>query len=139
MNAGARLADIAAQFRLDAIYVFGSRAQDIDAWAAGRSPLASSASDVDIAVLPEPQQHLDARQRVDLTLALEDLFGGSRVDLVVLPEAPAMLAADAVSGELLVVRDRFREAEYQLYALRRAADLAPFERERRAIVLEGGR
>ncbi len=139
MDAGARLADLARLFHLDAIYAFGSRAREVLAFARGHATLAASASDIDIGVLPEPNQHLDARQRVDLVLELETLLGGGRVDLVVLPEAPAMLAADIVSGELLVARDRFREAEFQLYALRRAADLAPFERQRRAIVLEGGR
>ena len=103
------------------------------------APLTVSRSDVDIGVLPEPGQHLDARRRVDLAVEFEGLFDGARVDLVVPPEAPAMLAAGIVSGELLVAGDHAREAEYQLYALRRGADLAPFERERRAIVLEGGR
>jgi hypothetical protein len=37
------------------------------------------------------------------------------------------------------VCDATREGEYQLYALRRAADLAIFEREHRAIVMAGGR
>jgi len=139
MDAGERLAAIARHFHLDAVYVFGSRAGEVSASVARRAPLTAGRSDIDIGVLPEPRQHLDARQRVDLVLELEDLFEGARVDLVVLPEAPAMLAADIVSGELLVAENRLREAEYQLYALRRAADLAPFERERRAIVLGGGR
>jgi hypothetical protein len=30
-----------------------------------------------------------------------------------------------------------RQAEYELHALRRAGDLAPFERERRALLLTG--
>jgi predicted nucleotidyltransferase len=139
MDAGERLAAIARRFHLDAVYVFGSRAGEVSASVARGAPLTVSRSDVDIGVLPEPGQHLDARRRVDLVVEFEGLFDGARVDLVVLPEAPAMLAADIVSGELLVAGDHAREAEYQLYALRRAADLAPFERERRAIVLEGGR
>jgi len=57
----------------------------------------------------------------------------------VLPEAPAFLAADVVSGELLFVSDRQREADFQLHVLRCAADLAPFERQRRALILAGGR
>ena len=67
------------------------------------------------------------------------MFVPARVDLVVLPEASPFLALDIVTGELLLARDPDREAEYQLFVLRRAGDLAPFERARRALVLEGGR
>ena len=134
------LASIGQRFALDAIYVFGSRARDVHAFVTGAVPLdPGNRSDVDIGVLPRTGTRLDARQRVDLAADLEGLFGVARVDLVVLPEAPALLAADVVSGELLFVSDATREAEYQLHALRRAADLAPFERERRSIVMAGGR
>jgi hypothetical protein len=84
------------------------------------------ASDVDIGIQPERDRHLPARERVELTLALEDLLGVERVDLVVLPEANAFLAAEIVRGELLYARDLDQEAETQLYYLRRAGDLAPF-------------
>lgn len=59
------------------------------------------------------------------------------MDLVMLPEAEAYLALDVVSGELLYCADAVRQAEYELYVLRRAGDLAPFERERRALLLTG--
>ncbi len=139
MEAGDSLASIAARFDLDAVYAFGSRARDVYGFVAEGLPLADSPSDIDVGVLPLAGRRLDARQRVDLAIEFERLFGESRVDLVVLPEAPAFLAADIVSGELLFVGDPTREAEYQLFALSRAADLAPFERERRAIILAGGR
>jgi hypothetical protein len=58
---------------------------------------------------------LSAEQRARLVLELEDLFAVARVDLVVLPEANAPLAAE--------------EAESQLFYLRRAGDLAPFYSE----------
>jgi hypothetical protein len=61
--------------------------------------------------------------------ALEALFDVRRVDLIVLPEADAFLAADVVRGELLAMTDPDAEAEAQLHYLRRAADLAPFLRE----------
>jgi hypothetical protein len=57
--------------------------------------------------------------------------------LVILPEAKPYLALDVVRGELLCVTDVDAEAAYQLYVLRRAADLAPLERERRRMVLAG--
>ena len=139
MDATATLASIASRFGLDAIYVFGSRAAEVHAFVTRGAPLSDSTSDVDIGVLPRAGIWLDARQRVDLTMALEQLWGGARADLIVLPEATAFLAADVVSGELLFAGDRTREADYQLHVLRRAADLAPFECERRAIILAGGR
>ena len=93
-------------------------------------------SDLDLGALPAIGQLWDAADRVALVDALERVFAARRVDLVVLPEAPVLLALAAVSGELLYVQDRHREAEYQLYVLRRAGDLAPFERERREHLLQ---
>jgi len=133
------LARLTAEHRLDAIYVFGSRAAEIAARAAGEAVTAptSPESDVDIGVLPERGHNLSARERVRIALAIEDLFDVGRVDLVVLPEASAFLASDIVAGELLVARDPGAEAEYQLYVLRRAGDLAPFARERTREWLQG--
>jgi hypothetical protein len=65
------------------------------------------------------------------------LAAAPRVDLVWLPGAEPYLALDVVSGELLHCADPVRQAEYELYVLRRAGDLAPFERERRAFLLSG--
>lgn len=76
------------------------------------------------------------RQKVELALALEDLFGVNRVDLVVLPEADPFLAANVICGERLFADDGYLADEYDLYVLRRAGDLLPLERERQALVLE---
>ena len=65
------------------------------------------------------------RTGFDIVQRLETLLGADRVDLVILPEANAFLAADVVRGELLLATDLDAEAELQLYYLRRAADLAP--------------
>ncbi len=92
-------------------------------------------SDLDLAVLPEAGQSWSLDDKVLMTAAFEDVFPAPRVDLVVLPDAPPFLALAAVSGELLFARDSVREANYQLFVLRRAGDLAPFERERRARLL----
>jgi len=134
------LGRIVTDYRLDAIYAFGSRAAEArQAVAEGTGLSMENRSDLDVGVLPEPDVHLDAAQRADLASALEDVFVPARVDLVVLPEASPFLALDIVTGELLLARDPDREAEFQLFVLRRAGDLAPFERARRALVLEGGR
>lgn len=131
---------LAEQFDLDGLYVFGSRAAEIAAFMRGQGQLDPvSSSDVDVGVKPRPGRRLTARDRVRLTLALEDLWRVKRVDLVVLPEATPFLAVDVVAGELLYARDADALAEYELYVLRRAGDLAPFERARRRQLLEGGR
>jgi uncharacterized protein len=139
MNRHGELARIARRFRLDAVYSFGSRADEARAFLAGAAPLAAHPSDLDLGVLTEAGGRLGARQRADLVNEFATLFQGAEIDLVLVEEAPAFLAADVVSGELLFVGHRDREAEYQLFVLGRAADLAPFERQRRAIVLAGGR
>jgi hypothetical protein len=93
---------------------------------------------VDVAVQPARGHSLDAQDRVRLTLELEDLFGAPRVDLVVLSEARPFLAVDVIRGELLYTSNPDAQAEHELYVLRRAADLAPFEQERIRMILEEG-
>lgn len=133
----AAIENLARQYDLIAVYAFGSQAQEVMTWLEGAPLEIPPFSDVDIGILPAPGRHLTAEEKVTLTLALEDLFGVGRVDLVVLPEAPPFLALDIVCGELLHTGDASAEAEYQLYVLRRVGDLAPFERERRRMILAG--
>ena len=73
-----------------------------------------------------------------LALALEDLLGVTRVDLVCFLEADPFLAANVVRGERLYACDTYQADEYELYILRRAGDLAPLERERMALILGEG-
>ena len=124
------LETLATEFGLLAIYVFGSRAEEIAARVAG-SPVAAAhpESDVDIGVEPLRGRRLSAQDRVHIVRRLETLLGADRVDLIILPEATSFLAADVVRGELLLATDLDAEAEVQLYYLRRAADLAPLLRE----------
>jgi hypothetical protein len=131
-----RLAGIAARFGIDALYAFGSRALEARAHVDGNSVFApGGSSDLDLAALPVPGLTWNVGERVDLVLALEEVFPAPRIDLIVLPEAPPFLALAAVSGELLYAGSRVREANFQLYVMRRAGDLAPFERARRAHAL----
>lgn len=135
-----RLSSLARKYGIADFYVFGSRAREIAARVHGsREPYqAPSESDADLAVRPRHGVAFDADDRVSLTLALEDLFRVPRVDLVVLPEAGAFLALAAVSGELLYCENLTDQAEYELYVLRRAGDLLPFERIRRELILKHG-
>jgi predicted nucleotidyltransferase len=127
---------LADEYELAAIYVFGSRAEEVASRLVGGPVLvAHPESDVDVGVEPRRGHELSARDRVRIMQRLEDLLGVDRVDLVILPEAGAFLAADVVRGELLTAPDLDAEAEVQLYYLRVAADLAPFLREQWAEVM----
>lgn len=132
------LSSICLRYGIDALYVFGSRAPEIARLVrSGQSLPDTTASDVDIGVLPKFGSSLDPRAKVRLMAELEDLLGAGRVDLVSLPEAPPFLAIEVIRGELLYDVDPDRSAEYELFVLRRAADLEPFERERVRDVLSG--
>lgn len=130
------LATLARRYRIDDLYVFGSRAEEIAGRVHGR-PVAAQypGSDVDIGVRPAASHWLDARERVQLMIELENLLDVNRVDLVILPEADPFLAVNVIRGELLYCADPHAQAEYELYLLRRAGDLVPLERERMALIL----
>jgi hypothetical protein len=88
-------------------------------------------------VLPAQKYHLNVKDRVRLTVDLEDLLGVCRVDLVILSEASPFLALDVIRGEELYSADSNRSAEYELYILSKVGDLAYFERLRRKQILTG--
>lgn len=137
-NLNSQLSTFCRRYGIDSLYVFGSRGQDVAKKVRSGKHMADEvASDVDVGVLSRPGGKLDARDKVRLMADLEDLLGVGRVDLVVLPEAPAFLAVDIIRGELLYEADPDRTAEYELYVLRRAGDLAEYERERVEQILTG--
>ena len=131
------LTDICRNHGIADLYVFGSRGMEIAARVQGL-PLTpqSSASDVDIAVLPCFLSQFGPGERVSLSIDLEDLFHAPRVDLVILPEADPFLALDAIRGELLFTDDPDRQARYELFVLRRAGDLMPFKKQRMRMILK---
>lgn len=113
------------------MYVFGSRAAEIRAAIDGTGEINTAASsDVDIAVKMPPGNSLPVRKKVELAIDLETLFLVDKVDLVLLSEADPFLAADVVRGERIYCAEETDADEYDLYVLRRAGDLAPFERDR---------
>jgi predicted nucleotidyltransferase len=135
---GERLAELARAYRLDDIYAFGSRAAEIAAVVRENKALKrTSSSDVDIGVRPKQGPRLSTRDVVNLTLELENLFGTSRVDLVLLPDSEPFLALDIIKGELLYTEDPLDQAYFELFVLRRAGDLLPFKRERIDMILRG--
>jgi predicted nucleotidyltransferase len=125
---------MAGQYGLQIVYAFGSRAKEALEVVEGRlENLSSTLSDLDIGVKPE--RPLSVEEKVEISIFFEDLFDLPRVDVVVLPEAPVSLAVEIVTGEILYARDPTYEAEYQLYIMRMAADLLPYEKEKQKMIL----
>jgi hypothetical protein len=125
---------IAAKYGLQIIYAFGSRAKEAMEVVEGRvERLSSTPSDLDIGVKPE--RPLTVEEKIEIAIFFEDLFHLPRVDVVILPEAPVSLAVEIVTGEILYARDSTYEAEYQLYIMRMAADLFPYERAKQKMIL----
>lgn len=133
-----KLADICGRYGVVSLYAFGSRASEARQRMAGeREEFEPTSSDLDVAAMPDTAADFGARARVRLCTELEDLLQVPRVDLIVLSEANAFLAVDAVRGELLYCDDPDRQANEELYILRRAGDLVHFEEERLSGILSG--
>jgi len=134
-----RLRTIAEDFNLHIIYAFGSQAKEVYEWIKGKVQTLDIpfSSDVDIGVKPAPLKTLSVKEKVAVSMALEDLFSVRNVDLLVIPEIDPFLAANIVRGERLYCKDIYEADEYDLYILRRAGDLIPLERERISLIMEG--
>jgi predicted nucleotidyltransferase len=109
--------------RILALYLFGSRGRHEE----------TEQSDVDVGVLFRSEQSL--REVLLLEDALERRLG-LPVDLIDAGRASAFLALDIIRGERVFCADPDRCDEFELYVMRRAGDLAPFERERRRMLLQ---
>ena len=132
------LAGLARRYGLTAVYVFGSQAADAVSYIQRPFfPILNPEMDVDIGIQSIPDKKLSAQDRVEITLTLEEFFQVRRVDLVVLPEAGPFLALDIIKGELIYCNDPDRQAEDELYVLRRAGDLAYYEQQRRQQIIDG--
>ncbi len=129
-------ARLCQEFRVDILYAFGSRGCEVRDWLEGkRASLSPGPADVDIGVKPASGVHFSVQDKVRLAVALEDLLGVMRVDLVSLLDVDPFVAANIIRGERLYARDDYEADGYELYVLRRAGDLAPLERERMALIL----
>ncbi len=88
------LKQICQQFRVHTLYVFGSQAKKLRDLVGGYENIPPlSSSDVDIGVKVISGGKFSVAEKVNLALALEDLFDCKRVDLVSLSEADPFLAA----------------------------------------------
>jgi uncharacterized protein len=126
---------LCSRFGIATLYAFGSRSREALEWKHGRVVELSGESDVDVGVRPESGRAWTIDDKVHMAIALEDLMGCRRVDLVVLPEADPFVAAEIIRGERLYAQDEYAADEYDLYVLRRAGDLIPLERERLNLLL----
>ena len=114
------------------------RASDIES-AVGLLKQASYAKfneSVDIAVKLSGDRALSVREKTELSVAMENLLGVDRADVILLSEADPFLAVNIIRGERVYAEDDYLADEYELYVLRRAGDLAELERERMALILQ---
>ncbi len=131
------LSEIAEKYNAWTIYAFGSRALEIAAAVRDDScPAGSSTSDVDIGVHYKKDFHPTALDKVLMAQELENLFQVPQVDVVDVGTADSFLSLDIIRGKILYCSDMYCQSTFELYILRRAADLAPFERQRRRKILD---
>ena len=134
-----KLKDIASRNKVSSLYVFGSRANEIKSLIDGYNiKKTESDSDIDIGVYYSNFYKPSMREKAQLIIELEDLFDTNKLDLVDISEAGAFLALEIINGELIYCDNSDEQAEFELYVLRKAGDLAYFERERRNIILGVG-
>ncbi len=117
----------AADPRVLGLYLFGSEAEGE----------AGEHSDVDLGVLFPRDSDAGLRDVVRLEASFAEALDRD-VDLVNLGTCDPFLALQAIRGERIYEGDGLACDEFDLYVMRRAGDLAPFERERRRMVLEEG-
>lgn len=130
------LQSICQTYDVAILYAFGSRAKEAAHFLLGDPfPWRASPSDLDLGIKALPGRSWSGWEKVDLAFALETFFDFQPVDLVSLDDAGPFLAAEIVSGERLWTDDEYLADEYDLYVLRRAGDLEPFERERARLLL----
>ena len=141
MNSG--LTDLADSFSavcrshgLIAAFAFGSRENEIEQRLRGAEPaIEFPDSDLDLGVLPSHSASFEVTQIVRFAVSIEDLFRVPRADIVDLRKAPPYLALDAIRGHQIYCDDDFEVANFELFVLRRAGDLAYYERQRRRMLL----
>jgi len=112
----------AAEPSIRALYLFGSQL----------SGDVRPDSDLDVGVLYRHPQLLAFT--VSLEARLEEVVG-RKVDVIDLARARPFLALEVVRGERIFCRDETDTDRFEIYVLRRAGDLLPFERQRQALLL----
>ena len=117
-----------------ALYAYGNRAAQALRWLHRGDVFAAGSSDLDLAVSGCIDRRYSLAEKVALASAFSDLFEFEMIDLADMAEVDPFVAANIVRGERLYCSDRMYAEELDLYVLRRAGDLAPFERDRMAAI-----
>lgn len=107
---------------LDVVYLFGSAARG----------MATPISDVDVAILPEPEVGADGRGNLlrALVTELEHALPGCRVQVVFFDELPIALRGRVVTEGILVIdRDPPRRVAAEVQTRMLYHDFLPFERQ----------
>lgn len=130
-----KIEQICRKYQVEALYVFGSRSAELlHAIQDEKYQLSPSQSDLDVGVLIHSPFSIE--NKVNLTLELETVFGLPGIDLFILQEVDAFLAANIIRGERVFAEDAYLADEYELFVLGRAGDLAELERQRMAMILQ---
>jgi len=116
------IAEICKRYRLSLFYIFGSY---FGSYTFGR---ASRLSDLDVAVLPEPELELD--ELLNLIAELQEIFEEEAVDLVDLRKAPLTLIHRVLKeGKCLYARDLRTKIEHESRWETLYLDTEPLRRE----------
>lgn len=119
----ALLGALASHPDIRAAYLFGSQV----------SGDARTDSDIDVGLLFRSPQPFATTAAVEAALTRAT---GRKVDVVDVARAGPFLALEIVRGERIFTRDSTDTDRFELYVLRRAGDLLPFERQRQALLLD---
>jgi len=121
-----RLDEICRKLGLLAVYLFGSRADDGLAVLEGRN-VDGEGSDLDVGVVFRDRE-VPVERLGPLQVELEEAFAPLRVDLVPLQRVDALFCFEALDGHRVAAPDPVAADYYELYVMRRAAELLPIER-----------
>jgi uncharacterized protein len=130
------LKEFAGRYNFSFLNSFGSKSLEVRDFISGKiNIIEKNGSDIDIGVYYKNRYKPSIKEKTKLTLELEEFFNINKVDLIDLSEAKTFLALDIIKGELLYCDDPDTQSEFELYILRKAGDLAFFERERRNMIM----
>ena len=122
----ASLQSVFASYPVIAAYLFGSQASG------ATSPL----SDIDIAVLLEPDTPSPGTVQATLISDLMLALHRSDIDVVILNAAPPLLKQRAISGRLLYCRDELARVRFEVAARHEYFDTKPLRDAQDRALLE---
>lgn len=126
MSSANALAAACEQFRLLSVYLFGSRADDGLDLLHGKA-VEGTGSDLDVGVVFRGDQ-VPVTVLGLLQADLAEVFTPLQVDLVPLQRVDALFQYEAIEGHRVAAPDSVAADYYELYVMRRAAELLPIQR-----------